>query len=236
MSRGFMDNILKYKAAIFDMDGLLLDIERIFLDAFINTCAELNYKFDMSLFISIIGTNSVKTKDILTKWFGRGYNHDRFREVWIRHVEKYLSANHIPVKEGALNLLEKISSVPLPMAIATSTKYHDAVKTLESTGIIDYFRFVIGGDHVTNGKPDPEIYLKAACKLDVDPKECIVFEDSENGVKSAHAAGMDVIQVPDLVTPSEEIKAIGHRIYDSLEIVIGDFEHIFSGLRDPASA
>jgi beta-phosphoglucomutase-like phosphatase (HAD superfamily) len=67
MSRGFMDNILKYKAAIFDMDGLLLDTERIFLDAFINTCAELNYKFDMSLFISIIGTNSVKTKDILTK-------------------------------------------------------------------------------------------------------------------------------------------------------------------------
>lgn len=225
---------MKYKAAIFDMDGLLLDTERIFLDAFINTCAELNHKFYMPLFISIIGTNSVRTKDILTDGFGKGFNHDRFREVWIKNVEAYLSTNSIPIKDGAVDLLEKISSVPLPMAIATSTRYHDAVNTLESTGIIDYFSFVIGGDHVANGKPDPEIYLKAASKLDVAPKECIVFEDSENGVKSAHAAGMDVIQVPDLVTPSEEIKALGHRIYDSLNMVIGDFELLFTGFHGPA--
>ncbi|MBN1906430.1 MAG: HAD family phosphatase [Deltaproteobacteria bacterium] len=227
---------MKYKAAIFDMDGLLLDTERIFLDAFINTCAELDYKFEMPLFISIIGTNSVRTKDILTEGFGRGYNHDMFREVWIKNVEAYLSTNSIPIKEGALNLLDKISSVPMPMAVATSTRYHDAVNTLKSTGIIDYFKFIVGGDHVTNSKPDPEIYLKAADKLDVDPKECIVFEDSENGVKSAHAAGMHVIQVPDLVTPSDEIKALGHRIYDSLNMVTGDFELIFTGFHGPASA
>lgn len=227
---------MKFKAAIFDMDGLLLDTERIFLDAFINTCAELNHKFDMPLFISIIGTNSVRTKDILTEGFGRGYNHDRFREIWIKNVEAYLSTNSIPIKEGALNLLDKISSIPMPMAVATSTRYHDAVNTLKSTGIIDYFKFIVGGDHVTNSKPDPEIYLKAADKLDVDPKECIVFEDSENGVKSAHAAGMHVIQVPDLVTPSEEIKALGHRIYDSLNMVTGDFELIFTGFHGPDSA
>ncbi len=219
--------MMKYKAAIFDMDGLLLDTERIFLDAFKKTCAELDHKFDMSLFISIIGTNAVKTKDILTEGFGRGYNHDRFREVWIRNVEAYLATNSIPIKEGAVNLLEKISSVPMPMAIATSTRYHDAVNTLESTGILDYFSFVIGGDHVINSKPDPEIYLKTSNKLGLNPGECVVFEDSENGVKSAHAAGMDVIQVPDLVTPSEEIKALGHRIYHSLNMVIGDFETIF---------
>jgi beta-phosphoglucomutase-like phosphatase (HAD superfamily) len=115
----------------------------------------------------------------------------------------------------------------MPMAIATSTRYHDAVNALESAGNRDYFKFVIGGDHVTNSKPDPEIYLKTAYKLDVDPKECIVFEDSENGVKSAHAAGMNVIQVPDLAPPSEEIKRLGHRIYDSLEMVIVNFEDIF---------
>jgi HAD superfamily hydrolase (TIGR01509 family) len=219
---------MKYKAAIFDMDGLLLDTERIFLDAFKNTCAELDYKFDMSLFISIIGTNSVKTKDLLTEGFGTGFNHDRFRDVWIRYVDEYLSTNSIPLKKGAVNILEKISSVPLSMAIATSTEYHDAVTSLESTGIINYFKFIVGGDHVTYGKPHPEIYLKTARKLDVEPKECIVFEDSENGVKSAHAAGMDVIQIPDLVTPTEEIKALGHRIYDSLSGVIENFEEIFN--------
>jgi HAD superfamily hydrolase (TIGR01509 family) len=218
---------MKYKAAIFDMDGLLLDTERIFLDAFINTCAELNHKFDMLLFISIIGTNSVRTKDILTEGFGQGFNHDRFREVWIKNVEAYLSTNSIPLKTGAANLLEKISSIPLPMAIATSTRYQDAVNTLESTCIIDYFKFVVGGDHVTNGKPHPEIYLKTADKLGISPIECIVFEDSENGVKSAHAAGMDVIQIPDLVTPSEEIKGLGHRIYNSLNDVCNRFDTIF---------
>jgi HAD superfamily hydrolase (TIGR01509 family) len=218
---------MKYKAAIFDMDGLLLDTERIFLDAFKKTCGELGFGFDMSLFISIIGTNSVKTTDILTEGFGQGFNHDRFREVWIKNVEAYLSTNSIPIKEGAINLLEKISSVPLPMAIATSTRYQDAVNTLESTGIINFFKFVVGGDHVANGKPHPEIYLKTADKLGISPNECIVFEDSENGVKSAYAAGMDIIQVPDLVTPSEEIKGLGHRIYDSLNDVCNIFDTIF---------
>jgi HAD superfamily hydrolase (TIGR01509 family) len=219
---------MKFKAAIFDMDGLLLDTERIFLDAFEQTCGDLGFKFEMELFVKLIGTNSVKTKEILTEGFGRGFNHDRFREVWIRHVDEYLSTNSIPLKDGAINLLEKISSVPLPMAIATSTRHSDAIKSLESTGLIDYFKFVVGGDHVTHGKPHPEIFLKVADRLGMSPVECIVFEDSENGVKSAHAAGMDVIQVPDLVTPSEEIKWLGHRIYHSLDMVIRDFELIFT--------
>jgi HAD superfamily hydrolase (TIGR01509 family) len=218
---------MKFKAAIFDMDGLLLDTERIFLDAFKQTCDDLGFKFEMELFVKLIGTNSVKTKDILTKGFGRGFNHDRFREVWIRHVDRYLSNNSIPLKVGAVDLLEKISSVPLPMAIATSTRYRDAINTLESTGIINYFKFIVGGDHVTNGKPHPEIYLKTADMLGMSPNECIVFEDSENGVKSAHAAGMDIIQVPDLVTPSEDIMGLGHRIYNSLDDVCNSFDKIF---------
>ncbi len=218
---------MKYKAAIFDMDGLLLDSERIFLDAFQKTCEEFGFVFDMTLFIRIIGTNSTKTKDILIKGFGSQFDYDRFRKTWIRFVTNYLSHNSIPLKVGAVNILEKIKGIKLPMAVATSTAYIDAIKSLKDTGIIHYFEFVIAGDQITKGKPDPEIYLNTAQKLDVNPKECIVFEDSENGVKSAYAAGMDIIQVPDLVTPTEEIKELGHRIYDSLNDICTDFEQIF---------
>ncbi len=219
---------MKYNAVIFDMDGLLLDTERIFLAAFQKTCHGLGHEFDMSLFVKLIGTNSVKTKDIMINGFGRAFSYDRFRENWVRNVTDYLSYNSIPLKKGALCLLEKIKHIKLPMAVATSTAYKDARKSLNDTGIDGYFLFVIAGDQVERGKPDPEIYLKAAGRLDVDPKKCIVFEDSENGVRSACATGMDVIQVPDLVKPSDEIKALGHRIFDSLDDVCSEFEEIFA--------
>ena len=219
---------MKYKAVIFDMDGLLLDTERIFLDAFRKTCEELGLRFDMSLFVKLIGTNSVKTKDIMTEGFGEEFNYDRFRENWIMNVTGYLAHNSIPLKKGALNLLEKCKQTKLPMAVATSTAYDDACRSLKHAGIDQYFFFVIAGDQVERGKPDPEIYLESAGRLDVDPEECIVFEDSENGVRSACAAGMDVIQVPDLVAPSDEIKALGHRIFGSLDDVCREFEEIFT--------
>jgi len=218
---------MKYKAVIFDMDGLLLDTERVFLDAFKKTCDGLDYKFDMSLFVKLIGTNSAKTKEIMLNGFGRGFNYDRFRENWLSYVKVYLSDNSMPLKEGTINILDKIRAIPLPMAVATSTAYHDAIKSLESAEIVHYFNFIVAGDQVTNGKPDPEIYLLAAQKLDADPNECVVFEDSENGVKSANAAGMDVIQIPDLSIPSDELKDLGHRIYDSLTDICADFDEVF---------
>lgn len=217
---------MKYKAAIFDMDGLLLDTERIFLDAFKKTCSVLGLEFDMSLFIKLIGTNSVKTKELLIDGFGKGFNYDSFRENWFENVKEYLAYNSIPLKEGAVDILEKIKSIRLPMAVATSTRYNDAVKSLDSTGILHYFKFIVAGDQVTKSKPDPEIYLKVADRLGVTPDECIVFEDSENGVKSAHAAGMDIIQIPDLLIPSNELKALAHRIYGSLNDVLRDFDGI----------
>ncbi|MBN2420607.1 MAG: HAD family phosphatase [Deltaproteobacteria bacterium] len=217
---------MKYKAAIFDMDGLLLDTERIFLDAFKKTCSVLGLEFDMSLFIKLIGTNSVKTKELLIDGFGKGFNYDSFRENWFENVKEYLAHNSIPLKEGAVDILEKIKSIHLPMAVATSTRYNDAVKSLDSTGILHYFKFIVAGDQVTKSKPDPEIYLKVADRLGVTPDECIVFEDSENGVKSAHAAGMDIIQIPDLLIPSNELKALAHRIYGSLNDVLRDFDGI----------
>lgn len=220
---------MKYKAAIFDMDGLLLDTESMFLDAFMKSCEQSGLEFDMSLFKRLIGTNSVKTKEILIEGFDKNFNYEAFRTRWVQNVKDDIYKNSIPLKQGAVPLLDRLHELGLPMTVATSTAYDDAIKSLELTGIIHYFELIVAGDQVTKGKPDPEIYLKSANKLGISPDACIVFEDSENGVKSAHAAGMDVIQVPDLLEPSEEIKNLGHRIYNSLDDVCRDFERIFSG-------
>ena len=112
---------VKYKAVIFDMDGLLLDTESMFLAAFMKTCEQSGLEFDMSLFKRIIGTNSVKTKEILINGFDYNFNYDAFRTQWIQNVREDILKNSIPLKEGAVNILEKIKAIPLPMSVATST-------------------------------------------------------------------------------------------------------------------
>jgi beta-phosphoglucomutase-like phosphatase (HAD superfamily) len=102
------------------------------------------------------------------------------------------------------------------MAVATSTRTKRATEKLGDAGLLDYFKIVIGGDQVEQGKPDPEIYLKAASALSSAPSRCLALEDSANGVKAAVAAGMTVVQIPDLVPPSDELLQLGHIVLSSL--------------------
>ena len=104
----------------------------------------------------------------------------------------------------------------MPIAIATSTAHKTALNKLRNTELLPYFDFVIGGDQVANSKPDPEIYQTAARRHGAAPHRCIAFEDSANGVLAAHRAGIPVIQIPDLVSPTQELRALGHCILESL--------------------
>jgi len=124
-----------------------------------------------------------------------------------------------------VELLEHVKRIQIPVAVATSTRSTHALDRLAKAGLLDYFEFVVGGDQVKNSKPNPEIYLTATEKLQCDPKNCLAFEDSENGVRAALGAGLRVIQVPDLVVPSAEVVALGHTILASLSEVP---EHNFS--------
>jgi beta-phosphoglucomutase-like phosphatase (HAD superfamily) len=107
------------------------------------------------------------------------------------------------------------------MAIATSSGTSHAIAKLQQAGLLGRFRTVVGADQVQKPKPDPEVYLKAAGLLGVDPRACLAVEDSEYGVRAAHAAGMTVIQVPDLTEPSADLRALGHIVLASLKEVAG---------------
>ena len=206
-------------AVIFDMDGLLLDTERIAYDAFQKACAELGTRVDKALYLSCIGTNMEETNRILRAGMGEEFPLDRLLEVWEGLYSDAALKQPVPLKQGAENLLRRLSDDGWEMAVATSTEHAWASVKLRNAGILDRFRFVVAGDQVSNGKPDPEIYTTAAERLGFSPGSCLALEDSDNGVRAAHAAGLRVIQVPDMVPPSPDVLALGHAVMASLHEV-----------------
>lgn len=204
-----------FKAIIFDMDGLLLDTERMALSAFLETCRHFGLPLQEELFIRCIGTNQSRGLQLLEEGLRGQVNHLAFIETWDRFIERTTN-NCILLKEGAAELLDHISSFQTPTAVATSTHTNQAREKLRNAGILDRFATVIGGDQVANSKPAPDIYLRAAEILSVAPAACLALEDSENGVRSALSAGMTVVQIPDLVQPSAALRALGHIVLRTL--------------------
>jgi len=205
-------------AVIFDMDGLLLDTERISLAAYHETCAEFDLAFDQTLYDSLIGCNMVHIEQLLTDKVA-DFPGDPFMKMWqqIYHDEAVLKP--VPVKEGVREFLEYLALKNIPCAVATSTGYEKAKQKLKNAELIDFFKDLSTGDQVQYSKPHPEIYLKAARKIGFMPTECLAIEDSDNGVRAAHGAEMLVFQIPDLITPSEDVRKLGHTIVDSMKDV-----------------
>jgi HAD superfamily hydrolase (TIGR01509 family) len=212
--------VIPFNAVIFDMDGLLLDTESIALDAFNETCADCDIEQQRELFLRLIGTNQGLGERLLMEGLPRGIDYKMFSGRWYENYIKRIRDAPLPLKSGALDLLRFLESRRIPRAVATSSKTERAVEKLQSADIFHWFKIVVGGDRVEHSKPNPDIYLKAAELMGMRPEACLALEDSENGVRSAVAAGMAVIQVPDMVPPSISLKALGHTVLDSLKDVL----------------
>jgi HAD superfamily hydrolase (TIGR01509 family) len=208
--------LTKHNAVIFDMDGLLLDTETIALKAFQEACREHGLDPDLSVYHKCIGTTYARTREILQEGYGPQFPYDTISKLWNQKFTCEVENFPIPKKEGVVGLLEYLKKNSIKRVVVTSTRRPTALRMLGNAGILDFFGFVIGGDQITNGKPHPEIYLTACQKLGEKPVDCLALEDSENGVRSARAAGIPVIQIPDLVPLSEEVKAFGHLVLKSL--------------------
>jgi beta-phosphoglucomutase-like phosphatase (HAD superfamily) len=203
------------------MDGTLLDTERVAQEAFIAACAELGITPRMDLLLRCVGAAEPIARNVIREGFGPTLDCDAFFGGWHRHFAQLSRVSPVPLKEGALALLDAVAELGLPMAIATSSGTVTAVEKLRQAGVLPRFQAVIGADQVKSPKPDPEVYLKAAGCLGADPRACLALEDSEYGVRAAHAAGMTVIQVPDMTQPSADLRALGHIVLASLKEVAG---------------
>jgi HAD superfamily hydrolase (TIGR01509 family) len=219
-----------FKAAIFDMDGLLIDSERAISAAWVEGAQALGFKLEMHDFVQVIGRAAPESDAILIDLLG---SEQAFRDTAAQAhalLQHEGGAPVFPLKSGVLPLLEALHAAGIPCGVASSSRVEEIRHRLGHVDVLKYFRCVTGGDEVTHGKPDPSLYLLAAARLGVAPDECIAFEDSENGARAAQAAGVRVVIVPDLKQPSPEVAARAYGVIGSLAEAVAHVPHWFPQL------
>lgn len=195
-------------AVIFDMDGLMLDTERLAPRAWIDAAQALGVEFDLALTQPMVGRNFRDCASIIADHYGAGFPTGELMKAWHVAYDAIVAREGIAIKAGLLELLDWLEAEDIPKAVATSTRRDRAQAKLAQTALLPRFTALVGGDEVVLGKPAPEIFLTAAQRLGQPAAGCIVLEDSEPGVRAALAAGMIPIMVPDLHLPSAELVAL----------------------------
>ncbi|SEQ60296.1 haloacid dehalogenase superfamily, subfamily IA, variant 3 with third motif having DD or ED [Lachnospiraceae bacterium NE2001] len=216
-----------FKYVIFDMDGVIFDSERLYIDC----TKEVAVKFgitDPDVIEDIgrrcIGTTSEETLRIMRESLGDDFPLD---DLWVGasslFKEKTIGGK-LPIKPGVSEILEYLKEKKIWTAIASSTKTETVKRELNEAGFLDYFDAVIGGDMIQRSKPAPDSFLKAMEALGAKPEECCIIEDSFNGIRAANASGAFPIMVPDILQPDEEIQVLAGIVLDSLYSVKEYFE------------
>lgn len=210
----------KIKALVFDMDGLLIDSERIVKRSWQMTGNELGYEDFGEYIYPMLGANAKKRESYFKGLFGEAFPMERFTELTRRYFYEIVDREGLPLKVGVKELMEEAKKRELKIALATSSRQAYAKDVLTRVDVWKYLDGGVFGDQVKHAKPDPEIYLLACEKVGVRPEEAIAFEDAPAGVRSAHSAGMKVIMVPDLVQPDAEIQKLYDKKVETLREVL----------------
>lgn len=197
-----------FSAVIFDMDGIIFDSEQLKLNNWISLAQKENIPDIASTFRKCIGLNSEGNQRIFQETYGDTVDFDDFKAKADRLYHEAADHGKLPQKPGIKELLSFFKKHGLKIGVASSTRETIVKQQITDGGLLEYFDIILGGDNVKNGKPDPEIYLKACDSLGVRPNEAIAIEDSFHGIRSASSAGMYVIMVPDLAEPTEDISKL----------------------------
>ena len=217
------------KAVIFDMDGLMIDTERLTVKIWDRLGKEFGYKNIAETAPYTMGLRKDMNKKYFYDHFGNDFPYDEFMGKSGEISIEYMKAHGVPVRPGLFKLLDYLKSKKLLLAVATSTAHERTMFCLNDIGAAKYFDKIVCGEMVEKSKPDPDIYLKTAAAIGVSPSECAVLEDSPNGAKAGIAAKMMTIMVPDIATPDEDLRQKLYSCVSSLEETIPIFEKALSG-------
>lgn len=203
-------------AVVFDMDGLLFDTENLAKISWIECADEMGIQGIEEIYHLFIGLNRADGNALLRKIYGDDFPVLEFRQRATDRFHEKVERDGLPVKMGAGEILKWLKDNHVKTALASSSKRDVIQNHLERVGFTDYFQIIIGGDMVEHSKPEPDIYLKACELLGENPASVAAVEDSPNGIRSSARAGMIPLMVPDLVEPTEELKALFYKSFASL--------------------
>lgn len=193
-------------AVIFDMDGVIFDSERLVLECWEKIGTKYHLEGMREAFLPCIGTNSVKTREIVLQHYGDDFPYEEFRRESSLLYHGIVDQGGLPVKTGVRELLSYLEENDIPIAVASSTRLEVVRQELKQAGLYECFSVVMGGDQLKRSKPEPDIYLMTCEKLGARPICTYAIEDSYNGIRSAYSAGMKPIMVPDMLPPTEEMR------------------------------
>lgn len=211
---------------IFDMDGVLIDSERQSNEGWLWAAGQLGVDMPMWLIDSFKGAPAELCCKFFDDYYKGVIDYWEAKELRTQHVYKIRETEAIPVKKGVKDIFEYIRNNGLKCAVATSTRRESAEKTLHEIGVWDYLDAVVYGDEVERGKPEPDIFLRAAKAIGVNPSEAVVVEDSINGIKAGYAAGMRVVHIPDTIAIDDDIRKLTYMVCDDLNGLIDVVESI----------
>ncbi|MBV8848945.1 MAG: HAD family phosphatase, partial [Methylobacteriaceae bacterium] len=206
------------EAVLFDMDGLLVDTESVYRDAILAEAEARGSPMPLSLFLQMVGLPAHACDDLATSHFGAEVDLAVYNSDVDARVKERLDAG-VALKPGVIELLDLLDELNMPRAIVTSSSHATVEAHLGRSGIVPRFNAVIARGDYTRGKPHPDPFLRAAGMLQRNPTHCLVLEDSHNGIRAAHAAGMIAIMVPDLLEPTEEIHGLCLAVAETLHDV-----------------
>lgn len=229
-----------FSAVIFDMDGTMFDTEIVAQRGMMRACKDCGYDMTEAIYAGTLGLPEPGWRAHLIDVFGDTFPIDEVAVNARQLIRADMAANGVPLKTGLLEMLDWLDELQIPRAIASSSKRATIEGHLEHTGLIERIHALVGGDEISKGKPAPDIFIEAARRLAIDPAHCIVFEDSAAGIRGAHAAGTIPIMIPDLLPPTDEVRALARVVLPSLhaarDYMRGDLEWVpFTRQTGPAT-
>lgn len=208
------------KAVIFDMDGLMIDTERLLVKYWLEAAHYYGYPMKRE---HILGIRSLAAKHAIPKLqaeIGDDFDYYKVRMLRLKLMNEHIEQYGVDEKPGLGELLDYLKEHQYLTAVATATDPERTQRYLGSLDRLRYFDQIVCASMVENGKPAPDIYIEAAARLQVPPAECMALEDSPNGILSAFRAGMKPVFVPDLTGPDEDTRKLLYGCVDHLSKVI----------------